>query len=228
MAYPRHVQFTDTHRLVPIQYSSPTTRDFTAAELAEVDELDRVTDPQIASEQGRTLSISYGELVFGVPESDIINAAFCHPGLDGGRFNDSSRGAWYSGVDLETSQAEVGFHKQRLMRQTRFDEDSSFEYREFLADFAGEFAHLSASERRSCLRSGPVPKCYVPGQAMARQLLYEGSNGIVYASVRNPGGTCIACFRPSLVTHVRRARSCRLRINSKGVFWSSALTHHPA
>jgi hypothetical protein len=226
MAYPRNVQFTDTHRLVPIQYSTPTWRDFTATELADVDELNRATDPRIASQQGRTLSISYGELVFGVPESDVINAAFCHPGVGGGRFNDSSRGVWYAGIDLETSQVEVGFHKQRLLEQTRFSEDSNFEYREFLADFAGAFAHLSANERRNCLRPGPVPECYAPGQALARQLLYEGSNGIVYASVRNPGGTCIACFRPSLVTHVRRARHCRLRITSKEVLWSSALTLH--
>jgi hypothetical protein len=28
--------------------------------------------------------------------------------------------------------------------------------------------------------------------------------GIVYPSARHKGGTCIACFRPALVTHVRK------------------------
>jgi RES domain len=36
-------------------------------------------------------------------------------------------------------------------------------------------------------------------QDLANHLLYSGSNGIVYPSVRNPGGTSIVCFRPALV-----------------------------
>ncbi|HYN38795.1 MAG TPA: RES family NAD+ phosphorylase, partial [Rhodospirillales bacterium] len=42
-------------------------------------------------------------------------------------------------------------------------------------------------------------------QELAERLLQEGSAGIVYPSVRRPGGTCLACFRPALVQHVRRA-----------------------
>jgi hypothetical protein len=32
-----------------------------------------------------------------------------------------------------------------------------------------------------------------------------GSLGIVYPSVRRAGGTCLACFRPSVVSNVRKA-----------------------
>jgi hypothetical protein len=36
-------------------------------------------------------------------------------------------------------------------------------------------------------------------------LLDAGSHGVVYRSVRDPGGECIACFRPKLVKRVRVA-----------------------
>jgi hypothetical protein len=37
-----------------------------------------------------------------------------------------------------------------------------------------------------------------------------GSLGIVYPSVRREGGTCIACFRPSIVANVRKGTPYRL------------------
>ena len=40
--------------------------------------------------------------------------------------------------------------------------------------------------------------------ALAADLLQAGSAGIVYSSVRRAGGTCIVCFRPVLVTNVRK------------------------
>ena len=58
-------------------------------------------------------------------------------------------------------------------------------------------------ERRStadCLS----PTSYAASQALAAQLLEAGSAGIVYPSVRRSGGTCIACFRPVLVTNVQK------------------------
>ena len=37
-----------------------------------------------------------------------------------------------------------------------------------------------------------------------RELLNQGSAGVIYPSVRHRGGTCLACFRPALVVNVRR------------------------
>jgi hypothetical protein len=47
------------------------------------------------------------------------------------------------------------------------------------------------------------PHSYSASQAFARGLLDSGANGIVYRSVRDPRGECIACFRPKLVKNVR-------------------------
>jgi RES domain len=41
-------------------------------------------------------------------------------------------------------------------------------------------------------------------QSLAERLLEAGGLGVAYPSVRHPGGSCLAVFRPALVAHVRR------------------------
>ena len=52
---------------------------------------------------------------------------------------------------------------------------------------------------------------YPAGQALARDLAGRSSNGIVYPSVRQPGGTCLVAFRPDLVQNVRQGDLWRLQ-----------------
>jgi hypothetical protein len=47
------------------------------------------------------------------------------------------------------------------------------------------------------------PDSYVASQHFARTVLDSGGHGIVYRSVRDPRGECLACFRPALVRNVR-------------------------
>jgi RES domain-containing protein len=54
------------------------------------------------------------------------------------------------------------------------------------------------------------PTSYVESQALAEALLDQGSLGVLYPSVRKPGGTCIACFRPSVVANVRKSYRYKL------------------
>ena len=198
-----------THRLIPTTYATTSvleTLPIPAQVLSDLSELDAVTNERKIGERGGNSAISPGELLYGVPEAQIVNAAFTHSGPHGGRFNDSRRGAWYAGVDLETSVHEVAFHKRRFLKDGRISERLSFDYADFLADFSGQFHFLDESEREQCLQPGPIPQCYGPSQARALSLLYSGSNGIVYPSVRYSGGICIACFRPAFVFHPRRAK----------------------
>jgi RES domain-containing protein len=198
-----------THRLIPTAYAIESVLEslsLPANVISDLTELDAATNERKIAERGGNAAISPGELLYGVPEAHIVNAAFTHPGPHGGRFNDSRRGAWYAGVDLETSIDEVAFHKRRFLKESRISERISFDYADFLADFSGQFHMLDDSEREQCLQPDPIPQCYGPSQALANSLLYSRSSGIVYPSVRRSGGTCIACFRPALVFHPRRAK----------------------
>jgi hypothetical protein len=50
----------------------------------------------------------------------------------------------------------------------------------------------------------------VQSQRLAERLLEEGSTGVIFPSVRRPGGTNLACFRPALVGNVRKGAAYRL------------------
>jgi hypothetical protein len=130
-----------------------------------------------------------------------VNAAFTHPRPSGGRFNSADRGAWYAGFALETSEAEVAFHRIQELQEINWQKEEVATYTDYLADFRDDFHDL---RNRKKFADFLDPASYASSQALARKLLRAGSPGIVYPSVRHHGGTCLACFRPALVVHVRK------------------------
>ena len=199
----------DTHRLIPAQYAeggaSVLTRLTDDGDLLDgIFELDNATNDRLLAESGLLPGIDARELVFGIPSYRIINAAFCHPAPYGSRFNSADRGAWYAGFELETSQAEIAYHKQLWLQEIDWDEEEIAEYVDYRADFRAEFHDIRATKKyRDCLS----PISYVASQALAAQLLEAGSAGVVYPSVRRSGGTCIVCSRPVLVTNIQKGNT---------------------
>jgi len=57
----------------------------------------------------------------------------------------------------------------------------------------------SLHDLRRGYRAEHDPDSYTASRALALALRTEGSDGIVYRSVRNPGGECVAAFYPDLV-----------------------------
>jgi RES domain-containing protein len=201
----------DTHRLIPAQYAdggvSVLARLTDDPEILDgIFELDNATNDRLIAESRLAPGIDERELVFGIPSYRIINAAFCHPAPTGARFNSSDRGAWYASFELETSQAEVAYHRGLWLQETAWDEEDRADYVDFLADFRVEFHDLRSSDVHASAQYAEClsPTSYVASQALAAQLLQTGSAGIVYPCVRRRGGTCLVCFRPVLVTHVRK------------------------
>lgn len=216
--------FPDTHRLIPSKYSPEGTVLSELAdnerELQHLIELDGATNARLLGEAGLLPDIGVHELLYGVAYSEIVNASFTHAALRGGRFNSSRRGAWYAGLDRETSIAEVAFHKIEQLREVdwQFEEISTCD--DYLADFAADFHDLRGKNPRArkYLRPGPIPQCYQASQQLAADLMMHGSNGIVFPSVRQVGGSCVVCFRPALVYHVRRASRLEFRLRSSRRF----------
>jgi hypothetical protein len=204
------VRQLDTHRLIPSRRRIAGRT--VLAEIAENDtalaavvELDNATNDRLLAEHELLPGIGIEELVFAVPNASVINASFCHPHPLGNRFSSPVRGAWYAAFELKTSQAEVAFHKSvQLAEIDRFEE--SVTYDDYLADFSANLHDLrQAPGFSACLN----PKSYVDSQTLAERLLEAGSLGVVYPSVRRKGGTCLACFRPALVSNVRHAGTYR-------------------
>jgi len=202
------VRQNDTHRLIPSKYSA--NGDSVLVRIADDDdhlkdifELDNATNDRLLAENNRLPGIGIDELVFGVPYFRIVNAAFCHAHPNGSRFNGPDRGAWYAGFDLETSQAEVAFHKSVELAEVDWLTEE-ITYDDYLADFSSDFHDIRGdAQHADCLN----PDSYVASQGLAETLLKDEALGIVYPSVRHTGGTCLACFRPALVGNVRKAKT---------------------
>jgi len=200
----------DTHRLIPSRHLPRGDSVLVAiadddADLQAIFELDAATNERVLAGQQLLPGIGLEELVFAVPHAAVVNAAFCHAHPLGSRFNGPDRGAWYAGFELETSQAEAAFHKSvQLAEIGRLEDSVTFD--DYLSDFSASFHDLRRARGfRDCLD----PESYVESQALAERLFAADSLGVVYPSVRHAGGTCLACFRPALVSNVRRAKIYR-------------------
>ena len=219
---------TGMHRLIPARFSEGgTVLDEIATDeamLADIMLLDGATNDRLQGEQNGLVGISQFELVYGIPNAHIVRAAFLHTSHFGSRFNDGTRGAWYAAGEIDTSIAEVSYHKARRLAdmivpelpQQRPDSEVS-EYDDWLADFHAAFHALEPAETYAdCLQPEPVPQCYAVPQALASRLLEHRSNGIIYPSVRRAGGLCVACFRPALVYRPRQGSRYELRLRLEG------------
>jgi hypothetical protein len=87
-------------------------------------------------------------------------------------------------------------------------------YDDYLADFSATFHDLRG---RRAFRAALDAGSYVASQRLADELLSRDSIGVVYPSVRAAGGTCLACFRPAVVSNVRRAKTYRFTWNGSPV-----------
>ena len=194
------VRRSDTHRFIASKHGESVLARIadSSRHLNDIFKLDIATNDRILAENGISLGIDARELVFGLPYDRIVNAAFTHPHPLGSRFNGPQRGAWYCGFEIETSIAEISFHKTIDLLEIGVLEDD-VTYDDYTADFSAEFHDLRPTKRFAKFLD---PNSYVESQRLAEELLAIGSLGIVYTSVRNSGGTCVACFRPSLVTNV--------------------------
>jgi hypothetical protein len=201
----------DTHRLIPAKYSEPDEKVLARVadddrHLADMFDLDNATNDRLLAENELLPGIGVHELVFGVPYSRIVNAAFTHAQPLGSRFNGPDRGAWYAAFAVETAQAEITFHKTlQLAEIGRFNDEVTVD--DYLADFSGEFRDLREEGFAAILD----PQSYIESQRLAEQLLEAQAVGVVYPSVRHAGGTCLACFRPALVMNVRKGATYGLR-----------------
>jgi RES domain-containing protein len=202
----------DTCRLIPSRFAD--IEDSVLAPLAGEDDgvlrdlfdLDNATNDRLRGESGLLPGIGVDELVFGVPNFRIINAAYTYARPEGSRFNDGERGAWYCAFELDTALAEIAFHKAVEYQEIgRFDDSVSYQC--LLADFTATFHDLRGADAwAACLDAGS----YISSQKLAGELLDLGSMGVIYPSVRRPEGTNLACFRPALVGNVRKGQAYRL------------------
>lgn len=134
-----------------------------------------------------------------------VNSAFCYTRASGNRFNGPDRGAWYAtwGENaVDVAKAEVSWHLTQELEATGVFENKTA-YRELIAGFATGFHDLRKYDDEGFFDRDPAIG-YPKGQALASSLRANGSQGVIYPSVRYAGGHCLAAFRPNAVQNVRQ------------------------
>ena len=177
--------------------------------------LEGLTSARLVAEREGSAGLDRRELVFARRARDLtvygethINAAFTYTRATGNRFNGGERGAWYASYDLLTSADEVGYHRTRELSFIGIYEDEA-RYVEILADFIGTFPDLADEPDGTALHADPAIG-YPAGQALALALRQEGHRGLLYPSVRRPGGRCFVAFDPGIIQNVRPGATWRL------------------
>ena len=198
------LRWTKACRLIPSRF--PTVGVFDRiAEPSDLDallELEAWTNDRLSTELGILTVVPRDEWVVGQPMASVVMAAFCHPRPGGARFSPPDRGAWHCGRTLDTALAESIYHRTRELAEVGAP-DTRVEMRLYHSDFRGRFHDIRPRRAEYAPLYDPV--VYAESQRFGQHLLEHGSHGVVYRSVRHPGGECLACFRPKLVLNVRVA-----------------------
>lgn len=188
-----------THRLVNSRF--PTTGVFD--DIAEDEEELRVAFQLEEMTNGRLLAMARlemmppGSLAAG-PTATLANAAFLHASESGGRFNGPDLGAWYCATDIETAIEETLHHNGRRLRLSASGFPNRIQLRELVVHLDLDLADLRGLQAERAELYDPDD--YRASQAFAADIRWpgdpDGVDGLVYDSVRRPGGVNACIFRP--------------------------------
>ncbi|MDE2155478.1 MAG: RES family NAD+ phosphorylase [Xanthomonadaceae bacterium] len=206
----KRIRWTHAYRIVPSRFPPVSVFDRIArpADLEAVFAIEALTNPRLREELGVLRTVPKERRISG-PGSTPVMAAFTHLNPEGSRFSDGSWGVFYAAHSVATAVEETVFHRERFLAATA----------EPACDIEMRCYRTSLDSRLHDLRGGwPAahdPDSYAASVALAGRLRAEGSNGIVYDSVRHAGGECVAAFFPDVVAPCLQAQHLIYRWSGK-------------
>jgi hypothetical protein len=205
-AFPRTVRLVTTARLRAAVLAPLVEH---ADDLALLAEIEGATSTRLMAEDHGILGLAANELVYDVPHARFINASFAYAKpQQPNRFNGADRGAWYAALAVETCLSEVGYHLAKALAAAG-DFHATVDYAEMICSLAGDFLDLRQVPGHPSLGAEETT-AYPLGNRLADAARAAGLNGIIYPSVRHPGGTCIVALRPAAVQSVRQGAVYRM------------------
>ena len=197
-------RWAPSYRAVASKYPTVSVYDriADAANLATLLEIEALTNPRVREEAGAYRKVRPEDAVAG-PGATPIMASFVYSGPS--RLCDGTYGVYYAAREEATAIAESRYHTEAFLRATH-QPSIDVDKRLYVATIDGAFDDIRGRSMRSKLYAA-APDDYDYAQRYAHRLYARNRvDGIVYNSVRNPGGQCIAAFRPRIVSraHIRK------------------------
>lgn len=209
------VHWRTTWRLIPTHYPEKNlfSRVADPRDIASVSRLEQMTSARQASGKRRAGNV-------------YIEAALSYLNPEGSRFSPpSSYGVYYAAKTLDTAIQEAKFHTERFMKRTQ-EKPMSLGRRVLIARLHGTLHDV----RGLCSKMPNIysPTHYSASQAFGLQLRKQGSQGIVYDSVRDSKGQCAAVFQAQVLSHCRQERHLIFEWNGQKVSKVFELQEYPA
>jgi RES domain len=163
------------------------------------------TNPRIVETIGQLDLIPVERCVSG-PGASYVMAPFVHCSPDRpGRFHDGYFGTFYAACDFETAVSETVHHVAQFLAATCEAPGWIAEMRELIGSIDRSFVDIRGGGHAELL----APNDYTASQGFAKTARASGADGIVYPSVRQIGGECLAAFWPDVVSVPHQGRHLR-------------------
>lgn len=163
--------------------------------MEETFELEGLTNERLQDEIGNLLLVPPCDRVSG-PGASIVMAAFTHTGYPS-RFTDGSYGIYYAARDLKTAVRETIFHRERFLAATQ-EASCEIDMRVYIGKVNCPLVDIRSKEFH--LLVNPDAENYSTPQQFGAIQKHNNAWGIIYPSVRNPAGECLAILRPPAIT----------------------------
>ena len=152
--------------------------------------LEGLTNDRLREQAGHLAHVAVEDRVSG-PGSSPLMAAFTHIGAVS-RFTNGQYGIYYCADSLQVAIAETRFHRERFLRATA-EPSMEITLRAYVCQIVQPLHDIRHGHDEL---HDPDPAHYPPAQQFAAQLRKQKSWGLLYRSVRHPGGECAALLRP--------------------------------
>ena len=208
----KRIRWSHAWRIVPSRFPPVGVYDRIAdpADLDAVFAIEALTNPRLREEAGALKLVAKEHRISG-PGSTPVMAAFTHLNPEGSRFSDGTWGVFYAAHSVATAVEETVYHRERFLAATA----------EPACDIQMRCYRTRVDCRLHDIRGGWKREHdaddYAAGVKLARVLREAGSNGIVYDSVRHPGGECLAAFQPDAVAPCVQAQHLVYRWDGKRI-----------
>ncbi len=173
-----------------------------------------LVNPRVRDELGEIHLVPPADRLSG-PGASYVMAAFTHLNPKGSRFSDGSYGVYYAGRDFRTALRETAWHFARFAADSR--DGPRYEDMRVLVGRIDARLHDVAGLPPAIGATILDPDSYGASRAFAAALREAGSSGLVYPSVRDPGGRCVAAFRPPVVGLPRQTRHLKYHWDGRRV-----------
>lgn len=190
-------------------------------EFADLYALQAMTNPRLQQETGDLNYIDLDEIPWGIAGCHYAVAPFTHVNPEGSRFSNGDYGVLYIADTLQTALAEVTHHQRHYLANI---EDLKFD-RIVLRGLACTFTADNVHDATQLPIDHDIyhPDSYAAARALGSECRANGSPGIQYHSVRQPGATCWGLFTPRIIQAVKQSAHYELIVRDGNIIGKKKL-----